>query len=308
MNFNIETAKQAANRAALVIKKHSPQILMVAGAASTVAGTVLCCKATLKVDDILAEHHDNLDKIQTVLADETITAYSEDDAKKDVIVTYAKTAKNFAKLYWPGVALTVFGISCMIGSNGILTKRNAGLLAAYKGAEEAFKEYRDRVVKTLGVDKDREFRYGLHEETVTKQTVDSKGKLKETEEEVTVCDEGDSNGVISQYARFFDETSDEWRNNSEYNLMFLKTQQDNANDMLRKRGHVFLNEVYDMLGFKRTQAGAIVGWVYDKDGDNYIDFGLYDSAYAPKRDFVNGLEKAILLDFNVDGVIYDLIG
>ena len=311
MKFNVETAKQAANRAVLVVKKHSPKILMVGGVASTVAGTVLCCKATLKVDEVLEEHHSNLEKINSVLEDESITAYSEEDAKKDVVITYAKTAKNFAKLYWPGVALSVLGISCMLGANGILSKRNAGLLAAYKGAEQAFKEYRDRVVEALGVEKDQEFRYGLKSGKITTSKVKEDGKIEKVKEDVLMTDaEAIERGVISQYARFFDDASDEWRNNSEYNLMFLKTQQHNANDMLRKRGHVFLNEIYDMLGLKRTQAGAIVGWVYDPEeleGDNCIDFGLYDVYSAEKRDFVNGFENAILLDFNVDGVIYDLI-
>ena len=91
--------------------------------------------------------------------------------------------------------------------------------------------------------------------------------------------------------------------------MFLRKQQEWANELLKSRGHVFLNEVYDMLGIPRTKSGQIVGWVYnsnDEYSDNYIDFGVYDGG-ARSRAFVNGYEKAILLDFNVDGVIYDLI-
>ena len=65
-----------------------------------------------------------------------------------------------------------------------------------------------------------------------------------------------------------------------------------------------------MLGARRTKAGAQVGWVYDENnvvGDNYVDFGIFDTRRSKARDFVNGYEKVIVLDFNVDGYILDLI-
>ena len=80
--------------------------------------------------------------------------------------------------------------------------------------------------------------------------------------------------------------------------------------MLRRKGHLYLNEVYDMLGIPRTKAGQIVGWIYDEEhpvGDNYVDFGIYDSNKPRVRDFVNGYERTVLLDFNVDGNILDMM-
>ena len=120
----------------------------------------------------------------------------------------------------------------------------------------------------------------------------------------------------SQYARFFDETSPYWYKNSgnrsndgpEMNLFFLRAQQNYANELLKHRGYLFLNEVYDMLGMPRTKAGQIVGWIYKEnntDGDNYVDFGIYKTEKNAK--FVNGFENSILLDFNVDGAIIDKI-
>ena len=109
--------------------------------------------------------------------------------------------------------------------------------------------------------------------------------------------------TVSQYARFFDETCPSWSKNSEANLMFLKLQQQFANDMLKARGVLYLNEVYAMLGIPRTKAGQVVGWKYDLEnpsGDNYVDFGIFDEK---NKSFVNGFERSILLDFNVDGII-----
>jgi hypothetical protein len=86
--------------------------------------------------------------------------------------------------------------------------------------------------------------------------------------------------------------------------MFLQCQQNYFNQQLKARGHVFLNEIYDAIGLERSKAGTIVGWVTDGNGDGYIDFGMFEDA---SRRFINGIEPSILLDFNVDGVIYDLI-
>ena len=117
-------------------------------------------------------------------------------------------------------------------------------------------------------------------------------------------------GEYSIYAKFFDDGCTGWTKDPEYNLMFLKDQQRYANDLLQSKGHLFLNEVYDMLGIPRTKAGQAVGWIYDEKnpvGDNFVDFGMYDMYNEKARDFVNGYERTILLDFNVDGNILDMI-
>lgn len=297
---NVVTSKLG--RTGLIISKHSPEILMVTGVVGVVASTVLACRATLKVDGVLAEAQEKLDKIN--LAKETVDEekYSEKDYKKDLTVTYVQTGVEFVKLYAPAVTLGVVGIGCMLGANHILKKRNLALMAAYKLVEQSFADYRKRVVEDLGEDKDREYKYGIKKVKIDKETIDENGNATYTEQEVSVID---PNG-ISQYAKWFDESNINWSNTPEYNLMFLKAQQNWANELLTAHGHLFLNEVYDMLGVPRSKAGAIVGWVKG-EGDDFVDFGIYDLNDDSKRQFVNGYERAILLDFNVAGVIYDMI-
>ncbi|MCA1800666.1 MAG: DUF6353 family protein, partial [Actinobacteria bacterium] len=111
----------------------------------------------------------------------------------------------------------------------------------------------------------------------------------------------------SIYARYFDEGSTVWSRERDYNRLRIRAIQNYANDMLKARGHLFLNEVYDELGLPRSRAGAVVGWVMSKSGDNFVDFGIYNQENERARAFVNGQEQSILLDFNVDGVIYDLL-
>jgi hypothetical protein len=110
---------------------------------------------------------------------------------------------------------------------------------------------------------------------------------------------------ISPYAQFFDEQCIGWSKDPEMNKLFLLQQQNYANDKLVWKGHLFLNEVYDILGLPRTKAGQYIGWIYDVHnpvGDNYVDFGLYHDC---NRNFIDGKDNAILLNFNVDGNILD---
>jgi len=291
-------------RGGLLAKKYSPQILLGVGITCVITSTVLACKATLKLDEVLAKTQDDLEKVKT--ASETISEeeYSSVDQRKDLAIVYGRRGADLAKLYGPAVLVGLAGIGCLVGSHAVLSKRNIALIAAYKLAEESFSNYRDRVVEDLGPEKDRKYRYGITQETKTETTVDSDGKKIKVKSLVEVVEDG----KVSGYARFFDQMSPAWQKDATLNMYFLRTQQQFANDVLKSRGHLFLNEVYDMLGIPRSQAGAVVGWVRNNsEGDNFVDFGLYNPENPAGRDFVNSYEKSILLDFNVDGIIYDLI-
>lgn len=296
-------------RTGLMLKARSPEILLVVGITGTVASAILACRATLRVEEVLDNHREKTEKIndcwEKVKEGEIpLDKYSENDHKKDLAVAYTQTAVDFIKLYGPAVTLGVASIACIIGGHGIMKKRNVALMAAYKAIEEGFGAYRKRVIEEYGEDKDYMFKNGLREETYTETEVGEDGKSKKVKKTKLVSD-GNSN-TPSPYAKFFDESCAQWSKTPEYNLMFLRAQENYWNQMLVARGHVFLNEVYDALGIERTQAGSIVGWVISENGDNFIDFGIFDGEKKRARAFVNGLERNVLLDFNVDGVIYDL--
>lgn len=299
MNF-----KQIAGTSVLKVKKYSPELLVVTGIVGLVTGTVMVVKANTKAAKVLEESKKQLENIDYCAANETEEVYSSKDRKKDLAIVYSQTGFELVKTYGPGVTLVLGSVACILGAHNIMRKRNIALIAAYKAVEQGFSEYRSRVVSELGVDKDRQFKYGFREETVAEKITDEEtGKTKTVKSKVSVTDPNN----ISQYAKFFDESCPQWSKTPEYNLLFLKSQQNYANNLLHARGHVFLNEVYESLGLPHTQAGSIVGWVINKEGDNYIDFGIFDVNIPKNRDFVNGYERSILLDFNVDGVIYDKI-
>lgn len=308
---NIKTgAKIALENSKLVLKKHAPDILMATGVVSIVGGTVLACRATLKATDVLATHYEMLEDIDnaTTLAreDGNEFTYSENDAKKDKIVAYTNTVVDMTKLYAPSVLLMTTGLACILSAHGIMKKRYVAISTAYSTLQEAFSNYRDRVRAKYGKDEEQRIYLGAEEVKKIGEVDETTGEYEEKLEF-----KGLDGYKPSPYAIFFDESSTEWKKNASYNKTFLISVQNWANDELRRKGHLFLNEVYDALGFPETSIGALAGWILEDGADNFIDFGMFDVEVPiygeKKRDFINGYERSILLDFNVQGSIYNRI-
>lgn len=285
-------------------KKHSPEILIVAGVIGTVASAVMACKATTKVSKIMEESKKDIQTIHECAENEEMTEkYSKEDEKKDLAIVYAQTGVKLAKLYAPSVALGALSLTCIISSNHILKKRNVALAAAYATVQETFKDYRGRVIERFGETVDNELRYNIKAKKIDAEVTDPEtGKTKKVKNSIDIA-----NPVENPYTRFFDETCKAYDTNPDCNRMTLRAVQQFANDKLHANGYLFLNDVYDELGIPRTKAGQIVGWV-DKpnaDGsDGYVDFRIVETNRETEN---GGYEKAWLLDFNVDGNILDLI-
>lgn len=316
INKIVNSASKTFNRAGLKLKKHSPEIMVAAGIVGVVTSAVMACKATTKVGSILDEKEKRLEPIHEAkeklengveLKCEDGDLYTEDDVKKDTTIVYMQTGIKFIKLYGPSVALGILSITSILVGHKVLRKRNLALAAAYTAIDKSFKDYRGRVVERFGKELDRELKYNIKSKEVEEIVVDEKtGEEKVVKKTIDVVDPSE----YSDYARFFEDGCTGWSKDPEFNLMFLKNQQSYANDLLKSRGHLFLNEVYDLLGIPRTKAGNVVGWIYDEEhpvGDNFVDFGIYDINKPKNRDFVNGYERTILLDFNVDGDILNMI-
>lgn len=290
---------RAVGRTILVTQKNSPALLLGAGIGVGILATVKACQATLHLEEVLAEAEKdaaNLDKVAKVRPDK-YPAQQHEIYKKALRM---RTARNVAKLYAPAVGLGVISIALLTGSHVVLTKRNAGLAAAYAVLDKGFNEYRERVRKELGPEKDQEFRYGSKTKEIVEEGEDGH-KVREIKR----------NAVTNRsiYARFFDESNRNWQRSGPIaNRTFVQVQQDYANDKLSARGHLFLNEVYDLLGMERTPEGSQVGWIKHgpHKGDGHVDFCL-DWGSPEMRDFMNGDEGSVLLDFNVDGVIWRYI-
>lgn len=310
--MNKEMIKKSLYRAGLKLKKYSPEIMVFAGVAGAVTSTVLACTATRKIDDILEPAKKDIQKIHDVRDGKVMlpaeVEYTEKDFKTDLVKTYASAGVKVAKLYAPAVGIGVASIASILGGYNVMRKRYVASVAAYTAVNEGFREYRNRVVERYGKEVDRELRYDIKAKKL-------EGTVQDGEQESGINKKAkyaDADAQRSEFARYFNSDSRSWEKSFEYNMLFLKAQQNLANDILKARGHLFLNEVYDMLDIPHSSIGQAVGWVLNNEnGDGYVDFGLpTDEEVYLERIADDGSKKytrAIPLDFNVDGVVWDLI-
>ena len=302
------SAAKFAGKAEFTIKKNSPEILLGAGIVGFVGTVVLACRATCRADEVLEFHRKKIKDINDAkeIADadpEGEMSYDIELYRQDKAIRYLKTTGSLAKLYAPTIAVGTLSLACILTSRNIMQKRYLGVVAAYNGVSAAFEEYRKRVRDEYGEGLDKHFRYGTTYDELP--VYDENGKKTKEKEQI---EKTETEMVIpnDDSCRFFDSSNPNWDKNPTFSMMWLRGQQNILNDILHTRGHVFLNEVYDALGFPHTPQGAVLGWI-DGEGDNCIDFGLYDPNKESVRRFVNGVDNVIMLEFNHDGVIWDKI-
>ena len=307
---------RAFGRTKLTIQAKSPEILLAAGLIGCAGTVIMACKATTKLPELVADHEEMLDDIHEMeeltetyvdLGNEPYEGlvYSKKDIREEKVRAYAVIVRDYARLYGPTVALGMLSGSAIVWSHNIKQKRYLGAVAAYNAAITTFDKYRERVREELGDEADQRFRYGYKKEKVTDEIVDENGKKKKVKEDILTLDAGDP----SLYAVRFDCRNDNWQEDPYFALMFLRVQEEYFQRKLNTRGHVILNEVYDALGFDQTQEGALVGWMQGKEDEptHYISFGLPEKNSQAEKQFLKKWTDYIILDFNVDGVIVDLL-
>lgn len=302
MKINTKTLRKSFKKAQLTVRKHSPEILMVAGVIGTVAGAVMACKETLELEDVLDECKQEKMELEEQYA--MCEQYSEDALKKDQVKLTIKHAAKIVKLYAPSVIMEVTSIGVIFASNDIMRKRNASMAAAYATLNSMYKRYRQNVIESYGEEVDKDMRFGVKHEKVTE--IDEDGNKVKVDARIVDLD--NTALAISDYSRFFQMGCKGFDASSgRYNLLYLKGIQAMFNNKLIADGYVMLNDVYRELGFDTIPEGWSIGWVYDEAnpiGDNYIDFGLYEARNKNQR-AVNDWEPVILMDFNVDGNLYE---
>jgi len=319
----------------LFLRKHSTEICLGLGVLAGIGTVVLTYRAARKVDAVLVDHSERREdfeqKVATLreieeekgisLADSEYTSLAH---KKELSGIYLKTGLNLAKDWWP-VALTgVLSIGCVLAGYKIMQKRYIGVVAALQATTQAYNALYKRISEDHGEEYAYMAKHGLRKETVEVEETDAKGKTKKVKKEVVTRDEQNP----KMYNRIFEQIlwdpdsgkivdgSTHWDPDYGYNHIFLKGQQDFWNWQLKLKGHVFLNKIYDQLGFRETYAGQEVGWFYSEDengnfngdGDGYICFGIFDeNNQIMEHCFVDGDRNRIMLDFNVDGPMHHKI-
>ena len=311
MKFDFTKITRALCKVGRAFKNAAPEIAIVGGTVGLVAAGIIACRETPKAMQTLEEHKKKMDIVDKALetgVTESGEEYTEDDAKHDKVMITTQDGLAVIKSYAPALIIGSLSIASILGGSKIFRTRVTALAGAYALLESRFANYRNSVIEKFGEDIDKELRYKIKNRIVETTTVDETGK--ETHE-VVEAKTTDYDGY-SDYARIFDEFNPEWVRDGARNLTFLQQRQNWANDKLKIKGYLFLNDVYDDLGFERTAEGQLVGWVYDKNNpliDSYVSFGidqLFDRNHRDELEAVmKNAEKSFILDFNCDGKILD---
>ena len=281
----VRSVRTLAYKGAGLAQRYAPEILTALGVAGVATSTVLIAKQTLKLEATVAKAEDRI-----LTAHET----KNEGDNLAVVKAYMANTSDMVKLYGAPVMLAIASIASILAAHGIMRRRNAALVAAYGVLETAFANYRERVREAIGEDREQELYVGARETT----EVSESGK-KTVKKDL-------SGGPKSPYALLFDETNIYWEPEAGTNKTFLLIKQQHLNDKLNVKGYLFLNDVHRALGFPDTKAGQIVGWIADTTkGDGYVDLGIFEPMSDVKRDFINGHERNIWLNPNVDGPIID---
>lgn len=285
------------------VRRNSPEILIVAGIVGVIGAAVMACRATTKLPDVLDDLEEKLTEINEKSTDDEEKGLPKENidktARREKMFAIAGTSVRVAKLYAPAVMVGALSIASIVQSNNIQRKRNAALTATCFAVEQSFKDYRNRVIARFGEEVDSQLKTGIEHGEYEETTIDSKGKEKTTKKKVDMVD---PNGE-SLYVKYFTRMNPYWVNDPDQLQLYFRATQNYLNDKLKVNGHVVLNEAYNALGFHDTKAGMVCGWVKDNsDGDGYIDLKIYK---ANKMNEYGDLEEVYVIDFNVDGCIYD---
>lgn len=225
---------QVAKTVKAAVVKHSPAILTGIGITGMITTAVLAVKATPKALDII----------------EDIKERHSEDTEKKVI------AKEFitkvTPLYAPAVVTGVASAACLIGANSIHSKRNAVLAAAYTISDTAYREYREKVVETMGEKKDKMVRDEIAKDKLKNDPVQNS--------EVVVTKHGTSLCYDGMFGRYFVSDRETIRR------AITRMNRNIVTDM-----YVSLNEFYDELDIPPVKIGDYLGWNID-DGEIDIDF------------------------------------
>lgn len=287
---------RAIGAARLVLKANAPTLMVGGGIVAMGAGTVIACKQTLKVEDVLAKHTPDLEKIQRG-QDLNLSGYGVEVARQDRIKVYSRAGLDLTKVYAIPVVLWSGGAVLVFGGHRMMMRRNATLALAYTGLMKAFDAYRERVVQHYGSETDQAMMSGY----ITKEIVDP-----ETGEKSIVSTRNWDGEVTDPYNRIFEQgATSAWEPDLGVNKMFIANQQRFAQQLLNRRGYLWLSEVYECLGFPENDISRVVGWKVRKNPDGtkdipFVDFGL-DKPHPDDWKFSK--ENAIYLDFNTQGLI-----
>lgn len=280
-------------------KRKSPEIC-VAGAIIFGAGAlVMTFVAARKMDKALEEPKAI---INTAKSKEISEKYTEEDKQHDITLGTVQLVWEGVKLFAPSALMALGSCACVLISHRKLSRRNAELAAANgilaKQVASLTKSLEDKV----GKDEAYRLKYEDKLEEVEETVMDENG-----EEKTVKVKKPKAGYEADDLGRFFDEISSEWKKDPQYNFMTLRNIMFEFQERLKRDGVVFLNDIYERLGYEKTQAGYQYGWVYRKgvDPTTVISFGPVVGDREKENQMVRENQRYIWLEFNCERIEWE---
>lgn len=309
-NNVMSTISRFVSKSKFKLRKHSPKLLLGAGYLAVTGGVVKACYDTYKkATPILDEYKADIIAIDECVEDnETCPDFTDEHGKIEKRNTTLKMVKDVGVIYAPSALLIALGYTAFGKQYSILKKENIKLAGTCVALAEGWKAYRVRVANKYGADAERDILLDVHTEKIEVEEVDENGKVKKVKKEVKVANVSKDDVYTLVFSKYLPDgtINPYWRDNIDYNIDFLRSQERYFNDLLVAKGFVVTNEIRKAIGLDENLShGMVVGWVYDTkcpNGDNGIDFGINWDMYltTPNEEPV----EAIILTLNADGNIY----
>lgn len=219
--MNFSTIAKSLKPIEMFAKKHSPEILIMMGLTGIGVAFVKAVKNT-------PDAHNKIEEIR----------------KEKGKVTIVDAVKATWKDYLPSAILGTISVACIVGSNSVNSKRNAALATAYSISDSAFREYKDKVIETIGEKKEQVVADKVAEEEVKKNPP--------KKNEIFVTGNGDTLCMDYYSGRYF------WSSKNK-----IEEGINNFNNELMTEMQMSVNQYYDKLNLPETGLGDYIGWDID---------------------------------------------
>lgn len=225
------------------VSKYGPEIAVGVGIAGMITTTILAVKATPKSLRLIeAEKKRRNHEIK----EEAKESWKDSVGLIDRL-SILDTVKVAWKPYIPAMISGALSIGCIVGASTVHVKRNAALATAYQLAANTLSDYKEKVIETIGEEKERE----------VQKKVDSKKVERINSTEPSFVRKGKPLCIEPISGRPF-----------EMDLEDVKAAINRLNYRLTggMEECISLSEWYDEIGLKHTDVSDYMGWNIYSDG------------------------------------------
>ena len=237
------------------IGQAKPEIMLVAGIASVLGGTIYACTKTEAAKKEITEYKEANDRTKHLDIPNVPEKQKQIIKGKSYIHNAGIFAYKMLKVYGIPALMWFGGMGLIVGSHGELRKINKHLVAEAVGTSTLFREYRERVAKAVGEEVEQKIYMGAQEGMVKVVEIDEKTqkeKIVEKKADIFYAQPG------SPYARNFTETTSDCFDRRDFAERYLDARINQINIQIEGGKYRYMDgaEILRVLGFNENALGT----------------------------------------------------